>query len=561
MSRARELSSLCHRSECADPFRRVRFVSQNIRLRAHVALCGRRVGGARLKFVIVAALLVVGAGVGVWKFAPASWQGPAVAPLTGEVIVDKFVHELVERGDIKSSANVEVRSEVQLRGNSNGGIAILQIVPEGTFVEEGDFLVRLDSSNLETDLTLQEIDVNSSQANVIQTQTGVETCKLALSEYESGTFKQQEEQMQSEVFVAEENYRRAQEYVRYSERLASKGYVTPIQLEADRFAVEKAQKELDVSRTKLEVLRHFTKQKMMKQLEADVKTAEAKLNAALEIHSVEVAHLNRVKEQISKCVIVAPKAGQVVYANDQAFGQSADGILIEEGRYVRERQVIIRLPNPKQMQVVAKVNESRIDLVRPGMRAKVKVDALPDVELVGEVRKVSEYPTQQASAFTSHIKEYATEIAIIDPPEGLRPGMTAQASIIAEERDKATQVPLQAVMERNGRYYVLVQTPAGLEPKQVQVGPTNEKFVVVESGLVGGEQVVMTPKQYVDDLTLPEPIDFPSRKQLMLASKKKANVSEASSQIAHSELTTRPAKREPIKRSKASLNESHGAGL
>ena len=113
--------------------------------------------------------------------------------------------------------------------------------------------------------------------------------------------------MQSEVFVAEENYRRAQEYVRYSERLAAKGYVTPIQLEADRFAVEKAQKELDVSRTKLEVLRHFTKQKMMKQLEADVKTAEARLNAALEIHSVEMAHLTRIKEQITKCVIVAPK--------------------------------------------------------------------------------------------------------------------------------------------------------------------------------------------------------------------------------------------------------------
>lgn len=560
MSRARELSSLCHQSECVDLFRRVRIVSPTICLGAGVADRGRRAGGARLKIVVVAALLLVGAGVGVWKFAPASWQGPAVAPLTGQVIVDKFVHEIVERGDIKSSANVEVRSEVQLRNSSNG-IAILQIVPEGTFVEEGDFLVRLDSSNLQTDLTLQEIDVNSSQANVIQTQTGVETAKLALSEYESGTFKQQEEQMQSEVFVAEENYRRAQEYVRYSERLAAKGYVTPIQLEADRFAVEKAQKELDVSRTKLEVLRHFTKQKMMKQLEADVKTAEARLNAALEIHSVEMAHLTRIKEQIAKCVIVAPKAGQVVYANDQAFGQSADGILIEEGRFVRERQVIIRLPNPKQMQVVAKVNESRIDLVRPGMRAKVKVDALPDIELVGEVRKVSEYPTQQTSSFTAHIKEYATEIAIIDPPEGLRPGMTAQASIIAEERDQATQVPLQAVMERDGRYYVLVQTAAGMEAKQVQVGPTNEKFVVVESGLAGGEQVVMTPKQYADDLTLPEPVDFPSRKQLMLASQKKAVSADASSQIAQSDLAARPAKREPIKRSKASQTESHGAGL
>ncbi|MGC3966150.1 MAG: hypothetical protein QM775_01890 [Pirellulales bacterium] len=203
-------------------------------------------------------MAVVG-GAGVWKFAPASWKPQPVAPLTGTVVVDKFVHEIVERGDIKSSANVEVRSEVQLRGN--GGVAILEIVPEGTFVEEGDFLCRLDASSLQDDLTLQEIDTNSSQANVIGAQTGVETAKLSLSEYESGTFKQQEEQMQSEIFVAEENFRRAQEYVRYSERLASKGYVTPIQLEADRFAVEKAEKELEVSRTKLDVLRNFTEAK------------------------------------------------------------------------------------------------------------------------------------------------------------------------------------------------------------------------------------------------------------------------------------------------------------
>jgi HlyD family secretion protein len=512
-----------------------------------------------MKVLAAIGVLVVGGGAGVWKFAP-QWKPQTVAPLTGAVIVDRFVHEVVERGDVKSSANVEVRSEVQLRGG--GGVAILEIVPEGTFVEEGDFLVRLDASNLEDDLTLQEIDTNSSQANVIQMQTGVETAKLALSEYESGTFKQQEEQMQSEVFVAEENFRRAQEYLRYSERLASKGYVTPIQLEADRFAVEKAEKELDVSRTKLDVLRNFTKQKMMKQLEADVKTAEARLSAAQEIHSVESAHLKRIKEQIAKCTIVAPKAGQVVYANDQGQGQSSDGILIEEGRLVRERQILIRLPNPKQMMVLAKINESRIDLVRPGMKAKIKVDALPDTELVGEVRKVSEYPMQQSSQYMSHIKEYATEVAIIDPPPGLRPGMTAQASIIAEELDKAIQVPLQAVMERDARYYVLVQTPTGLEAKQVQVGATNDRYVVVEQGLAGGEQVVMTPKQFADAVTLPEPQNYLSRKQIMLASaKRKKDSLDTASQIAASDLNDGPAKRSPIKRSKASQNESHGAGL
>ena len=512
----------------------------------------------------MAAIVLVGSSAGgaYWKLAPKTWSAAAEAPLLGQVVVGKFVHEIVERGDIQSSANVDVRSEVQLRSNAaaSTGVAILEIVPEGTFVEEGDFLVRLDDAVLQNELTLQTINCNASQASVIQAETAVETAKLALKEYESGTFKQEEEQLQSEIFVAEENHRRALEYVRYSERLAAKGYVTPIQLEADRFAVEKAAKELEVARTKLTVLHTFSKQKKMKSLEADLKTTEAKLQATLEIHSVEQARLDRIKTQITKCVITAPKAGQVVYANDQtAYGEP---IVIEEGRMIRERQVIIRLPNPKQMQVLAKINESRIDLVRPGMLAKVKVDALPDVELRGRVKKVSEYPMQQSSSFSAHIKEYATEIEILNPPAGLRPGMTAQASVIADERDNAAQVPLQAVMEKDGRYYCVVQTAAGLEAKQVQVGPTNSKLVVIESGLEATDQVVMTPKQFVDKVLLPAPVDFPARLKSALIARLEAAQelrNHGEPRLAKSETGPRTAKREPVKRAKAMLNEAGGA--
>jgi multidrug efflux pump subunit AcrA (membrane-fusion protein) len=470
----------------------------------------RRRGIAVGKLLIGLGSTVAVVGLGCWLLVPSAWSTVEEKPLTGKVVVGRFTHEIVERGDIASSSNVEVRCEVQMRTPSTG-TAILEIVPEGTFVESGDFLIRLDDSSLQNELTLQQIDCNSSQASVIQALTSVETAKLSLSEYESGTFKQEEEQYQSEIFIAEENFRRAEEYLKYSRRLASKGYVTPIQLEADRFAVDKAQKELDVAETKLKVLREYTKQKMLKQLEAAVRTAEAQLEAARETDSVEQARLEKIKEQIAKCIILAPTAGQVVYANDNTGRGGEDVVLIEEGRMVRERQILVRLPNPKKMQVTAKINEARIDLVRTGMKARVKIDALPDLVLEGRVRRVSEYPLQQYSSYTSHIKEYATEIDILNPPEGLRPGMTAQAAVIVEERSEATQVPLQAVFERAGRYYCLAHSAEGLAAKQVQVGPTNDKFVVVEAGLQGTEEVVMVPQQFVDRVALPTPIDFPAR--------------------------------------------------
>lgn len=469
----------------------------------------RRRGRSLLKVTFVLATLSVVVGLGVWKFAAGAWATVEEAPLVGDVVLGNFTHEIVERGDIQSSNNVEVRCEVQMR-NQGMGTAIIEIVPEGTMVEAGDFLVKLDDAALQYDLQLQVIDCNASASLVVQARTSVETAKLSLQEYASGTFKQETETVQSEIFVAEENFRRAEEYLKYSERLAAKGYVTPIQLEADRFAVDKAQKELDVANTKLKVLETYTKVKMMKQLEAGVRTAEASLSAALETDSVENAMLNKIKAQIAKCTIYAPKSGQVVYANDSANRGSEEVALIEEGRMVRERQILIRLPNPKQMQVLAKINESRIDLVRPGMKAKVKVDALPGIELVGRVKKVSEYPLQQYNQYTSHIKEYATEVEILDPPHGLRPGMTAQAAVIVEERKNVAQVPVQSIIEREGHYYCFIHGTEGVTARQVQVGPTNDKFVVVETGLNGGEQVVIAPRQFVDQVTLPAPIEFPS---------------------------------------------------
>jgi multidrug efflux pump subunit AcrA (membrane-fusion protein) len=177
--------------------------------------------------------------------------------LTAEVKRDAFSHEVVERGTIDSSHNVEVRCEV--RSRSQNGTPILEIVEEGTHVKEGDFLVRLDDSLLQADLVQQQIVVQNSDAAMIQAETVVETSILARQEYENGTYKQEVEEVQSLVFVAEENLRRAEEYYRYSLRLASKGYVTNIQLEAYMFAVYKAMKERAVPNTTRVVLINFTK--------------------------------------------------------------------------------------------------------------------------------------------------------------------------------------------------------------------------------------------------------------------------------------------------------------
>jgi HlyD family secretion protein len=131
-----------------------------------------------------------------------------------------FAHEVTERGEVESASNVELRCEVQSRNTA--GTAILEIVPEGTYVQPGQILVKLDSSTLENERTQQQIVCNTSEATMIQAANVLATAKIARQEYLNGTFKELEQAIESERFVALETLRRAQEYVVFSQRLAAR---------------------------------------------------------------------------------------------------------------------------------------------------------------------------------------------------------------------------------------------------------------------------------------------------------------------------------------------------
>ncbi len=425
----------------------------------------------------------------VWKSDDAS------VPVTASVSSGPFLQQVIERGEVESSSNVEIRCGVQSR--LLAGVPIIQIVPEGAYVKEGEFLVKLDDSSLQADVVQQQIACNTSRALAVEAQADADATKLALQEYESGTFRQEEGAMLSDEFVAKENLRRAEEYVRYSEKLAARGYVTEVQLVADRFAVDKARNELESARTKLEVLHRYTKLKSLNKLKADVETAAARLKSRDNSHQLDLERLKILEDQLAKCIINAPTSGQVVYANP-ATGEP----LIAEGKLVRERQVIIRLPDPKRMQVTARVNESRIDRVKKGMLTRIRLDAFPDVELTGTVREVSEYPLPAASSYST-MKEYATAIDIIDPPPGVRSGMTAQTSIEVEKLDEAMQVPLQAVLERGDRFFCIVEQDGDLIAREVSVGHSNEQSVVIKNGVNTGDRVVLAPQNYEAHVNLP----------------------------------------------------------
>jgi len=443
--------------------------------------------------------LLIAAGL-LWQWSFGSDQDGQTDAILHAVDRDDFVLAVTERGEIQSSSVTAIRSSV--KSKNTPGLAILRIVPEGTPVEAGDFLVELDSSTLKEQRTAQRIACNTVEALVIEAQNVYETSVIAEREYIEGTYLQERQTLEGEVFVAEENLNRAREYYQYSKKLAVKGYVNELQLEADKFAVEKSEKELEAAKTKIKVLDEFTKLKTVKELESNIRISEAKWEADKSSYELEKQKLAEIEEQVALCTITSPRKGVVKFAH-QRDRHGNNNFVVEEGAVVRERQEIIHLPDTGSMQVEILINESQIQFVSKGMSVKVAPIGMGDVVLKGTVEKVSQY-AEPSGWRKANVKEYMAFVKIDYPPAEIRPGMTAAVTIECLRIPDAMLVPVQAVYAHGQQFFCMVHQDGRWQAKEVHCGATNDKFYVVKKGLDEHDDVALNPRRYLDKVQLPE---------------------------------------------------------
>ncbi|TWU06111.1 efflux RND transporter periplasmic adaptor subunit [Stieleria varia] len=470
---------------------------------AHRQIAHRRRGsllGALLTVLVIAGLV----GYAGYRYMLEKQSGIDTSTLiTQAVVVAPFDHIVLEQGEVESSSNIELVCEIKSRGTSSG-IPILWVIDEGTRVNEGDKLVELDAAALETALKEDKISVIAAEANVTTARAAVEQAKIARQEYLEGVFKTEERAILSEMAVAQQDLRKAQLALGSSQRLVAKGLVKSLQLDADKFAVANARNQLAAAEGRLKVLQDLTRKKMLVQFDSDIEAAEAQLAAYESELEEEQLQLADTTAQLEKCVIKAPAAGVVVHANRYSSRGGNAEFVVEAGATVRERQAIIQLPDPSLMQVNCKINESRITLIEAGMPVKIAVDAIPGLQLRGRVTKVNRY-AEPGSFFSSSIKEYATLIEILDPPDVIRTGMTAEVQIFVEQIADAVQIPIQGLYEHGDKMYSLVQRgPQEFETVEVELGATNDTMASIKSGLKPDEVVVLNLREHLDLMDLPE---------------------------------------------------------
>lgn len=405
---------------------------------------------------------------------------------------------VVAAGNLESSKNLEIKCQVA------GGSSILWIVPDGKEVEQGDVIVKLDQSSIDDQLNSQRINLEKAMASKIQAEEDHGAAILSVQEYAEGTFLKEQQIAEANINIAQENLRSSQNLLEHTRKMSRKGFVTALQVEADEFAVERSRLELESAKISKKVLQDFTRAKTLKDLEAKRDAAAAKVRAEQAGFKLEQDRLERLERQVRNCEIKAPQNGMVIYANDQGSGRGggSSSVKIEEGAMVRESQTILRLPDLGNMQVKMTVHESKIEQLKVGMPANIRIT---DREFQGKIVAIANQP-EPGSWFQSSIKEYATIVKIDGEAEGLKPGLTAETEVLIADLPNVIAVPVSCVVEQAGKYFAWVVTgPNKIEKRTLLVGMTNQKLIEVSDGLKEGDVVLLNPRAVVEDARKEEP--------------------------------------------------------
>jgi len=191
---------------------------------------------------------------------------------------------------------------------------------------------------------------------------------------------------------------------------------------------------------------------------ADYEKALADLHQAEAAVKMNEAGLVRAKVDLVHCTIRAPIDG-VVISRNVTLGQTVAASLSAPTLFVLAQDL-------RKMRIEANVSEADIGSIEVGQEANFTVDAFPDETFKGKVAQIRTAPTVEQNVVT-----YPAIIEVHNPALKLKPGMTANVSIVVARRENTLRVPNAALRFR---------APAGpgvrkAAPTLAPVGAVSEK--------------------------------------------------------------------------------------
>ena len=351
-----------------------------------------------------------------------------------------FRVEITTAGELDAKNAVEIMGPNGLRRAQIWQVKIDDIVDEGTVVEKGGYIARLDQSEIGDKIQKEETDLQQTLSQYTQTKLDTAlTLRKARDELINLKYSIEE----SEIILNQSQFE------------------PPAEIKKAEINVEKAK------RTYQQALDNYRLQK--EKAIAEVDEAAAKMMD----DQNQRDFLRRLAEEFT---VIAPEQGMVIYKRNWNGQKQGVGATIEPWD-----PVVAKLPDLSKMVSRTYINEVDINTVKLDQKVEIGLDAFPEKKLTGKVIEVANVGEQKPN---SDAKVFQLLILVNESDTTLRPGMTTSNNIISGELADVLFVPVEALHSQGDSIsFVYKKDGMSTVKQEVFLGKSNTDEVVVLKGL------------------------------------------------------------------------------
>jgi HlyD family secretion protein len=438
----------------------------------------------------IVGVLVIAAGV----LASVKYsQSGIVSVQTGKVTREDLVSQVTASGEIKPRNYINISAEYQ-------GQLTSILVKEGDRVKKGQLLARIDEEQSKADLAAQQAAMSSAEADSAASEAGYKA-----GDDNINALKATLNRTKADLDRYEADFKRGQQ-------LFKDGLIPRSDFEQRQAAFEGQKAAVAEANSRV-----IQAQAQLAQSKAQMASSEKKVAQAL-------ANLNRYSDILKKHNATAPIDGLVTYLPVRA------GETVVPGVQNSAASTIMTIADMSIVTAEVKVDETDIVNVKLDQPAEITVDAIPNRVFTGHVIEIGNTAILRSTGLAAststtssqEAKDFKVVVAMDNPPDEIRPGLSSTTKITTATRKNAVAIPLQALTtrtsgdlipekekpvnpdaawlkahqdEQTGVFVVAKNRKA--EFRKAQTGITGATDIEITGGLEPGDEIITGPYQSI----------------------------------------------------------------
>jgi HlyD family secretion protein len=398
----------------------------------------------RRKVLVILIVLLVGSG-GVLGAVRYSNRAPTIP--TFDVKRGDFIDSVQFRGEVKALKSVTISAPSEA-----GDLQIVKIVADGAQVKQGDVVVEFDKTKTEQDLAQDRSTLKSAEAEI--------------------------EQARAQAHLTEEEDLTAVMKARFD--------VETAKLDASKqeivSQIEGAEAKLKVADNEQQL--HEVEEKLKSDRAVDKATIESKIEASKKA----AFDVQRAERALAKMTVQAPSSGMISLVPMWHPGGEAP---FKPGDRAWPGAPIAELPDVSTLRVSARADETERGRLSLKQTVNAQLDAIPDRQFTGQIEQISTIATIDFTGGWPFPRNFNLGIALDQADARLKPGMTAQLTVVVDRVPDALTIPVQASFQRSGQTVAYVWEGSRFQERVIEIGRRNRDRILVAKGLRPGDRVAL----------------------------------------------------------------------